>query len=166
MPRILTLVAAFTLLAGCRPAPLDGPLVLSGNLELVDAQLSFKYPGRVLERLVDEGQRVKAGQPVARLDDSEQTQEVALRRAELAAARALLAELDLDVQVAALPAGDPWALTREVAALRSEGVEAHRIARAAIRVGACPGPATPAKVAACEARLRKDREQWRRRSRP
>ncbi len=55
--------------------------MLSGNLELIDAQLSFKYPGRVLERLVDEGQRVRAGQPIARLDDSEQTQEVALRRA-------------------------------------------------------------------------------------
>ena len=94
MHRILPLVAAFALLVGCRPARQDGPLVLSGNLELVDAQLSFKYPGRVLERLVDEGQRVKAGQPVARLDDSEQTQELALRRAELAAARALLAELE------------------------------------------------------------------------
>lgn len=94
MHRILPLVAAFALLVGCRPAQQDGPLVLSGNLELVDAQLSFKYPGRVLERLVDEGQRVKAGQPVARLDDSEQTQELALRRAELAAARALLAELE------------------------------------------------------------------------
>lgn len=94
MHRSLPFAVAFALLAGCRPAPLDGPLVLSGNLELVDAQLSFKYPGRVLERLVDEGQRVKAGQPVARLDDSEQTQELALRRAELAAARALLAELE------------------------------------------------------------------------
>jgi HlyD family secretion protein len=43
---------------------------------------------------VAEGQRVTAGQLVARLDDAEQTQEVALRRAELAATQALLAELE------------------------------------------------------------------------
>ncbi|MFM8336887.1 MAG: HlyD family efflux transporter periplasmic adaptor subunit [Opitutaceae bacterium] len=93
MNRFFPPIAAL-ILAGCQPAATDGPLMLSGNLELVDAQLSFKYPGRVAERLVDEGQRVKAGQLVARLDDSEQVQEVALRRAELAAARALLAELE------------------------------------------------------------------------
>lgn len=93
MKRSFLILAALTL-AGCRPASPEEPLVLSGNLELVDARLSFKYPGRVAERLVDEGQRVKAGQMVARLDDSEQIQEVALRRAELGAAQALLAELE------------------------------------------------------------------------
>jgi len=93
MKRPFLILAALTL-AGCQPASPEGPLVLSGNLELVDARLSFKYPGRVAERLVDEGQRVKAGQTVARLDDSEQIQEVALRRAELGAAQALLAELE------------------------------------------------------------------------
>ena len=93
MKRPFLILAALTL-AGCQPASPEGPLVLSGNLELVDARLSFKYPGRVAERLVDEGQRVKAGQTVARLDDSEQIHEVALRRAELGAAQALLAELE------------------------------------------------------------------------
>ena len=93
MKRPFLILSALTL-AGCQPASPEGPLVLSGNLELVDARLSFKYPGRVAERLVDEGQRVKAGQTVARLDDSEQIQEVALRRAELGAAQALLAELE------------------------------------------------------------------------
>ena len=94
MKRILPTFAAL-LLTGCQPAAeRSDQLVLSGNLELVDAQLSFKYPGRVAERLVDEGQRVKAGQLLAKLDDSEQVQEVALRRAELAAAKALLAELE------------------------------------------------------------------------
>ena len=94
MKRILPTFAAL-LIAGCQPAAeRSDQLVLSGNLELVDAQLSFKYPGRVAERLVDEGQRVKAGQLLAKLDDSEQVQEVALRRAELAAAKALLAELE------------------------------------------------------------------------
>lgn len=106
MKRILTTLAAL-LLAGCRPAAERAdPLVLSGNLELVDTQLSFKYPGRVVERLVDEGQRVKAGQPLARLDDSEQIQEVALRRAELAAAKAFLAELEAGARAQEIAAAE------------------------------------------------------------
>jgi HlyD family secretion protein len=71
-----------------------GELVLSGNIEVTDAQLGFKTPGRVAERLVSEGQRVTAGQLIARLDDSEQTQELALNRAALAVAEAALAELE------------------------------------------------------------------------
>jgi HlyD family secretion protein len=92
---ILFLGAATLLVAACsRPADRNGNLTLSGNLEVTDAQLSFKHPGRVAERLVSEGQRVTAGQLIARLDDAEQVQEVALRRAELAATQAFLAELE------------------------------------------------------------------------
>jgi HlyD family secretion protein len=71
-----------------------GELILSGNIEVTDAQLAFKVPGRVSARPVVEGQRVTAGQLVARLDDAEPTQEFALRRAELAAMQAMLAELE------------------------------------------------------------------------
>jgi len=72
----------------------SGELVLSGNFEVDDAQLGFKTPGRVIERSVREGDRVTAGQPIARLDDAEQQSQLALRRAELAAAEAQLAELE------------------------------------------------------------------------
>ena len=67
---------------------------VSGNIEVTDAELSFKIPGRVQERLVDEGEAVKAGQLIARLDSTELNQEVALRKAEVDAARATLAELE------------------------------------------------------------------------
>ncbi len=70
-----------------------GVIRVSGNIELTDAELSFKLPGRVAERLVDEGETVKAGQLVARLDSADLEQEVALRRAEQASAQAVLAEL-------------------------------------------------------------------------
>ncbi len=70
-----------------------GLIRVSGNIELTDAELSFKIAGRVAERLVDEGETVKAGQLVARLDSTDLEQEVALRRAEQAATRAALAEL-------------------------------------------------------------------------
>ncbi len=72
----------------------NGELVLSGNIEAVDAQLSFKNPGRVAQRLVAEGDRVTAGQLIAKLDDTEQRQELALRRAEVAVAEAALADLE------------------------------------------------------------------------
>ena len=38
-----------------------GDLVLSGNIEVTDAQLGFKIPGRVVSRPVFEGNRVQAG---------------------------------------------------------------------------------------------------------
>lgn len=67
---------------------------VSGNVEAVDSEVSFRVPGRVLQRLVDEGRLVKAGQIVAVLDSTELAQEVALHKAEVSAAQADLAELE------------------------------------------------------------------------
>lgn len=69
-------------------------IAVSGNIEVTSADLSFKIAGRVAERLIDEGQPVQAGQVVARLDDAELAQTVALNRAQLAAAEANLAQLE------------------------------------------------------------------------
>ncbi len=69
------------------------PIRLSGNIEVTDAELSFKIPGRVESRRVDEGQSVKVAETVALLDSKELSQEVSLRRAEVQAAQAALAEL-------------------------------------------------------------------------
>jgi HlyD family secretion protein len=43
-------------------------LVVSGNIELTEVNISFKTAGRLLERNVDEGDRVTKGQVIARLD--------------------------------------------------------------------------------------------------
>jgi HlyD family secretion protein len=73
----------------------DGRVIrVSGNIEVTDAEVSFKILGRVEARLVDEGETVKAGQTVARLDSAELAQEVAARRAEMQAVQAALAELE------------------------------------------------------------------------
>jgi HlyD family secretion protein len=73
----------------------DGRIIrVSGNIEVTDAEVSFKIPGRVEARLVDEGETVKAGQTVARLDSAELIQEVAIGRAEAQAVQAALAELE------------------------------------------------------------------------
>ena len=73
----------------------DGRVIrVSGNIEVTDAEVSFKIPGRVEARLVDEGEMVRAGQTIARLDSAELAQEVAARRAERQAVQAALAELE------------------------------------------------------------------------
>ena len=74
-------------------AGVDGAIRVSGNIEVTAAEVSFKIPGRVIERLVSEGETIKAGEIVASLDDSELSREVGQRRAEVAAAEAVLAEL-------------------------------------------------------------------------
>ena len=66
---------------------------VSGNIEVTEVAVSFKIPGRVEARLVDEGEIVKAGQVIARLDKIDLSQEVAQRAAEAQAAQAALAEL-------------------------------------------------------------------------
>ena len=66
---------------------------LSGNIEAVEVAISFKIPGRVDKRYVDEGQPVYEGKPVAQLETADLQADVALRRAELQAAQAALAEL-------------------------------------------------------------------------
>jgi HlyD family secretion protein len=71
----------------------DKPIRVSGNIEVTDAELSFKIPGRVEARLVDEGQTVTKGQTVALLDRRELTQEVIRSKAEVESARAALARL-------------------------------------------------------------------------
>ncbi len=90
----VALCVGLLLLAACNRNGRDGDLVLSGNLEVEDTQLGFKAAGRVVERSVSEGDTVKAGQPIARLDDAEQQSALALQRANLAAAEAALAELE------------------------------------------------------------------------
>jgi HlyD family secretion protein len=43
-------------------------IVVSGNIELTEINIAFKTSGRLIERTVDEGDPVKKGQIVARLD--------------------------------------------------------------------------------------------------
>src|SRR5512133_622474 len=82
-----------------RSPPESGDLKVSGTIETTVTARWFKQPGRVRERLVDEGQKIAAGQVVARLESSEVRQELLGREAELAAARAALAELQAGSRV-------------------------------------------------------------------
>lgn len=70
-----------------------GELRLTGTIETTTVAVSFKVPGRLKERLVDEGQQVKAGQIVARLEDDELKDERTVRSADQQAAQSALADL-------------------------------------------------------------------------
>ena len=90
---ISLIIAAVFLVRYSRQRSTSGPLRVSGTIEITDAELSFKLPGRVVARLVDEGEPIRTGQVVARLESADLQQEVAARRAEVEAAQAALREL-------------------------------------------------------------------------
>lgn len=48
--------------------PSTDSIRLSGNIELTQVDVAFKMPGRLVERPVDEGEAVKKGQVLARVD--------------------------------------------------------------------------------------------------
>ena len=71
----------------------DNAMVLSGNVEVTEANIGFKIPGRVVERPVDEGYKVKTGDLLARLDSAEPASVVKQNEAALQEAETRLAEL-------------------------------------------------------------------------
>jgi HlyD family secretion protein len=85
-------LAVFFYLRNQKPKE-EGIIRVSGNIEITDAALSFKIPGRVTERLVSEGKMVHKDQVAAKLDDTDLKNEVDLRNAELEEARAALKDL-------------------------------------------------------------------------
>ena len=63
---------------GARP---ETEMKLSGNIEAHESLVSFKVSGRVIDLPVQEGQSVKAGQLLARLDSDDYKQQVAVDEA-------------------------------------------------------------------------------------
>lgn len=76
-----------------RPVETDDGLVASGTVEATDAQLGFQLPGRVVSIAPREGDRVRAGQELARLDRAEIEARREQSQAQVQAAEAALAEL-------------------------------------------------------------------------
>ena len=96
---LLLLVVAAAAAAGAwyyfRPPPPDeSHLVLEGNIDVRQVNLSFKIDGRIETLAVDEGDAVTAGQVLATLDKRYFDDELRLARAQRDAQKATLARLE------------------------------------------------------------------------
>jgi len=91
---ILILAAVVTIvIMAVNSGSVPAGIKVSGNIEVVEAEVSFKIPGRVIERAVDEGVMVTQGQLVARLEDADLKNQASAAAASLASAEASLAAL-------------------------------------------------------------------------
>jgi HlyD family secretion protein len=75
----------------------EGVLVASGTIEATEVAASFKIPGRVIERPVDEGGRVAPGALIARLESRELESEVDRLRASLRATETRVPQLQTEI---------------------------------------------------------------------
>lgn len=73
-------------------------IVVSGNIELTEVNIAFKTAGRLIERNVDEGDWVKKGQVVARLDRDQLVAQREREAAGLASAESQLAQAETSLQ--------------------------------------------------------------------
>src|SRR5919106_4348789 len=102
MKRVIPIVLVLTaIVAGgyfylrwTAPEP-EAILKISGNIEAHESVVGFRVPGRIVDLPVEEGQYLKQGELIARLDDEDYQQQVkvdeatvAMREAELALALA------------------------------------------------------------------------------
>jgi RND family efflux transporter MFP subunit len=74
----------------------------------VESNLGFRVPGKIVERLVDVGQEVKAGQPLMRIDDADLRLALTAKRNAVAAARAIVVQTEPDERRYASLLKDGW----------------------------------------------------------
>jgi len=90
-----------------RPVPVHGYRISKGEIvaevmgtgtleSRMQTAVSSKISGRIVALLVDQGDRVEAGQVLVRLDDSELVQQVEIARSALAAAKAAVDRVETD----------------------------------------------------------------------
>lgn len=90
---LIVATAAAVVINHLRDRQDDNVMMLSGNVEVTEANIGFKIPGRLVERPVDEGYRVKKGDLLAKLDSAELESIVKQNRAALQEAETKLAEM-------------------------------------------------------------------------
>ena len=76
----------------------DNRLMISGNIELTEVNIAFKTAGRLIERTVDEGDAVKKGQVIARLDRDQLLAQREREAAGLASSESQLAQAQTAVE--------------------------------------------------------------------
>ncbi|MBC7249123.1 MAG: efflux RND transporter periplasmic adaptor subunit [Anaerolineae bacterium] len=79
------------------PAPPAHGIVASGTIEVEEVAITSELGGRIVEILADEGDEVRAGEPLVRLDDSLLQAHLEEARAAVEVARAALARVQAGV---------------------------------------------------------------------
>jgi len=74
----------------------------------VESNLGFRVAGKIVERLVDVGQQVKAGQPLMRIDDTDLRLALTAKRNAATAARAIVVQAEPDERRYASLLKDGW----------------------------------------------------------
>jgi HlyD family secretion protein len=78
----LLVVLASIVLAGCNGGSADGPILASGHVEATEVRLATKIAGRVESLALEEGDVVKQGAELARIETSDQKLQLEQLRAE------------------------------------------------------------------------------------
>src|SRR5438046_7130639 len=74
----------------------------------VQSNLGFRVAGKIVQRLVNIGQQIKAGQPLMRIDETDLRLELTAKRNAVAAARATVVQTDADERRYANLVSDGW----------------------------------------------------------
>src|SRR5204863_4790618 len=75
----------------------------------VESNLGFRVAGKIVERLVNVGEQVKAGQPLMRIDETDLRLALTAKRNAVAAARATVVQADADERRYAELVSKGWA---------------------------------------------------------
>ncbi|HYG35965.1 MAG TPA: biotin/lipoyl-binding protein, partial [Clostridia bacterium] len=97
-------------------------LVLYGNVDIREVNLGFRVSGRLIEVLRDEGDTVKAGETIARLDDAPYRREVEEAKGLVAALRARLELLQAGNRPQEIAQARALVHEREVSAANAERI--------------------------------------------
>lgn len=135
----------------------ENVLRFSGNIELTEVAMSFKTPGRLVELALDEGEEVRAGALVARLDQNELERGLEREEAGVRLAEAMLVQVRTGVEF------QKAALEGELALRRAE-LEAAGLRLREMEAGSRPQEIAQARAAEAEARTqhRQARADWER----
>ena len=83
---------------GFRKAPVEDVIKVSGNIELTEVNIAFKTPGKLVELGVKEGDRVKAGDVIGRLDTAQIESQRRMAEAMIQGAESRIAQLRTGIQ--------------------------------------------------------------------
>ena len=133
----------------------DNRIIVSGNIELTEVNIGFKTAGRLIQRNVDEGDPVKQGQIVARLDRDQLSAQRAREDAGLNAAEAQMAEAQTSLEY------QKATLASEVEARRAD-LAAAEAKLAELKNGSRPQEKQDAKAAvdAAQSELQRAKADW------